>query len=125
MEHRNYGAVLEIAIAGQFIDVAQVRLVIGNDDIDQAKPTAASFRSRPRPAVDDLLNGRASSITELARDKCSAPYISRKINLAFLAPDILQSIIAGTQPRSLTQERLKKVCPLPISWREQHAVLLA
>jgi len=121
--------VLEIAIAGQFIRCGkQVRLVIGNDDIDQAKPDDRLIREvvRAQRWFDDLLNGRASSITELAkRDKCSAPYISRKINLAFLAPDILQSIIAGTQPRSLTQERLKKVCPLPISWQEQHAVLLA
>lgn len=121
--------VLELAIAGQFIRCGkQVRLVIDNDDNDQAKPDDRLIQEvvRAQRWFDDLMNGRASSITELARrDKCSAPYISRKINLAFLAPDILQSIIAGTQPRSLTQERLKKVCPLPISWKEQRAVLLA
>jgi hypothetical protein len=104
--------VLEIAIAGQFIRCGkQVRLVIGNDDIVQAKPDDRLIQEvvRAQRWFDDLLNGRASSITELAkRDKCSASYISRKINLAFLAPDILQSIIAGTQPRSLTQERLSE-----------------
>ena len=69
---------------------------------------------------------RAASIAELAkRENCSAPHISLKISLTFLAPDIVQSIIDGTQPRMLTLERLKKACLLPISWEEQRVILLA
>ena len=44
------------------------------------------------------------------------------ISLAFLAPDIVETIIDGMQPMSLTPEGLKKACPLPASWEEQHAV---
>ena len=47
------------------------------------------------------------------------------ISLAFLAPDIVETIIDGMQPMSLTPERLKKACPLPASWEEQRAFLLA
>jgi site-specific DNA recombinase len=52
-----------------------------------------------------------------------ASFVSRKISLSFLAPDIVQAILDGTQPTSLTPERLKKACPLPSDWREQRSLL--
>ena len=119
---------IEILVSGQFLRCGkQVRLVLGNDNNDQQKSDERLIREvvRARCWFDDLLNGCAGSISELAkRDKCSAPYISLKISPAFLAPDIVQSIIDGTQSRLLTPERLKKTCPLPISWEEQRAILL-
>ena len=120
---------VDLIVSGQFLRCGkQVRLVLGNDNNDQQKPDERLIQEivRARRWFDDLSNGRATSIAELAkREHCSAPYISLKISLAFLAPDIVQSIIDGTQPQALTPERLKKACPLPISWEEQRAILLA
>lgn len=107
---------------------ASLRLVLGNDAADQGKPDERLIQEvvRARRWIDDLANGRANSIAELAkRDGCTAPYISLEISLAFLAPNIVQSIIDGSQPRSLPLQKLKKACPLPISWDDQRAILLA
>ena len=120
---------VDLIVSGQFLRCGkQVRLVLGNDDTDHQIPDERLIQEvvRARRWFDDLSNGRATSIAELAkRENCSAPYISLKISLTFLAPDIVQSIIDGTQPRVLTPELLKKACPLPISWEEQRAILLA
>ena len=81
---------------------------------------------RARRWFDALSSGEVPTIATLARTEgVSASYISLKISLAFLAPDIVETIIDGMQPMSLTPERLKKACPLPASWEEQRAFLLA
>ena len=122
------GGTIDINVTGQFLRCGkQVRLVLGNDDIGQSEPDKKLIQEvlRARLWFQDLSTGRVASIAELARrDNFSAPYISLKISLAFLAPGILELIIDGTQPRSLTPEKLKKACPLPISWDEQRAILL-
>jgi hypothetical protein len=43
--------------------------------------------------------------------------------LAFLAPDIVAAILAGTQPVDLTTEALTKRIDLPVGWAEQRALL--
>jgi site-specific DNA recombinase len=122
-------ALAEIIVSGTFLRCGkQVRLVLGHDDPKQNNPNYRLVQEivRARRWFKDLSSGKANSIAELARrESCSAPYISRKISLAFLAPDIVQCIVDGTQPQTLTPERLKKACPLPISWEEQRAMLLA
>jgi hypothetical protein len=81
---------------------------------------------RARRWFDALSSGEVPTIATLARaEGVSASYISLKISLAFLAPDIVETIIDGMQPMSLTPEQLKKACPLPASWEEQRAFLLA
>jgi site-specific DNA recombinase len=118
----------EIIVSGAFLRCGkQVRLVLGQDDAKQNNPDDRLVQEivRARRWFEHLSSGKASSMAELARrESCSAPYISRKISLAFLAPDIVHRIVDGTQPQTLTPERLKKACPLPISWDEQRAILL-
>ena len=41
--------------------------------------------------------------------------------LAFLAPDIVEAILAGTQPVDLTAETLTRR-DLPLSWSEQKSL---
>lgn len=68
--------------------------------------------------------GSASSLCEIAtREGVSDRYVSHLMPLAFLAPDIVEAILAGTQPADLTTETLIKRTKLPLRWGEQRALL--
>ncbi|NKB48598.1 MAG: hypothetical protein GKS02_04440 [Alphaproteobacteria bacterium] len=45
------------------------------------------------------------------------------MQLAFLAPDITEAILAGRQPVELTAHRLKRIGALPLEWGHQRALL--
>jgi hypothetical protein len=46
------------------------------------------------------------------------PYLRRIASLAFLAPDIQESILTGRQPAGLSLKRLAEI-ELPLNWAEQ------
>jgi hypothetical protein len=70
--------------------------------------------------IDDLVAGRASSIRDLARRNGRDPgEVSRTLPLAFLAPDIIEAILAGRQPIELTPRKLKQIGTLPSGWDAQ------
>lgn len=117
---------VELTIAGQFLRCGkEVRLIIGNDDKANIDKRLLREIVQARKWFEDLSSGRASSIAELARKSgCNAAHVSRRISLVFLAPDITELIVSGTQPLTLTTERLKQACPLPVSWDDQRALLL-
>jgi site-specific DNA recombinase len=119
---------LEIVIASQLLRCGkQMRLVVNEtDDQPSLNPRLIGEVLRARRWFDALASGTAATIAAIAKTEgIAASYVSRKISLAFLAPDIVQSILDGIQPASLTPERLKKACPLPVSWEMQRALLLA
>lgn len=71
-----------------------------------------------------LVTGEATSALEIARrEKVTGSYVSRITNLGFLAPDILAAIAGGTQPVSLTANKLKAICNIPLGWPSQRQVL--
>jgi len=49
--------------------------------------------------------------------------VSRFLPLAFLAPDIVEAILAGRKPVELTFEKLKRLRNMPKSWEEQRQLL--
>lgn len=56
---------------------------------------------------------------ETARDR----YVTKLLPPACLAPEIVASILQGTQPVDLTAETLAKRVDLPLGWSEQKALL--
>lgn len=65
-----------------------------------------------------LDSGAFSTITDLAqRERIAAPFLTRTMRLAQLAPDLVEAILDGRQPRGLTLEALRE--PLPSDWSEQ------
>ena len=56
------------------------------------------------------------------QEKVDARYLQRALNLMFLAPDILTSILDGTQPDHLTMDSFKTI-NLPICWKAQRKLL--
>ena len=65
-----------------------------------------------------LDTGEFSTIADLAqRERIAAPFLTRTMRLAQLAPDLVEAILNGRQPRGLTLEALRE--PLPFDWSEQ------
>lgn len=74
---------------------------------------------------NELSSGTYDTMLELAEvEQCCPSLVSDRIRLAFLAPDIVEMILDGTQPHSMTCSSLMRACPLPLSWEEQRRVLL-
>ncbi len=62
-----------------------------------------------------LLGGRSQRLSGL--------YGSHILDLAFLAPDIMDAILTGTQPATLNAKALTLGPDLPLHWQRQAEVL--
>jgi site-specific DNA recombinase len=79
---------------------------------------------RARQWFEQVASGQAQSFAEIARaEGIGRRYVANLIPLAFLAPDIVASILSGTQPLELTTQELTKRTDLPLDWAEQRALL--
>ncbi len=104
----------------------EMRLVIDGPGPAAAKADPALLKAiaRARGWFDDLVAGRASSLSAIAiRDGITDRYVGHLLPLAFLAPGIVEAIAAGRHPIGLTAEALIKRIELPLAWDEQKAVL--
>jgi len=66
--------------------------------------------------------GEFATVAELAtREGIAVSYLTRVMRLTQLAPDILEAILDGRQPPSLSLEVLRD--QLPVEWQQQRAAL--
>ena len=73
---------------------------------------------RGREWAKQLLSAERKSAGELAREAgVTTSYFRRLVRYAFLAPDITEAILAGTQSARITVESLRKT--IPLDWAEQ------
>ena len=119
---------LDIVIPAQALRSGkQVKLVLGNVNTAQRRVDPALLRivSDAHRWFDGLRTGRFATIAEIARlEGQQVSHVSRTLPLAFLAPDIVEMIVAGRQLATLTPERLKeRKQPLPIEWEGQREAL--
>jgi hypothetical protein len=71
-----------------------------------------------------ITSGKAQSIKEIAEaEGLDQSHITRMINKAFLAPDIIRAILNGTQPAHFNLKYLKQFRVLPIDWNMQKSLL--
>jgi hypothetical protein len=71
-----------------------------------------------------LDDGVYASVSEIGdAENISKSYVSRILRLALLAPDLVETILAGNADPALMLERLER--PLPVSWEEQRAGALS
>ena len=69
-----------------------------------------------------IAKGKVAEIEEVAQMESLTPrYVRRILNLAFLAPDIVEAILRGDSPPTLMQQDLQK--GVPADWREQREAL--
>jgi site-specific DNA recombinase len=76
--------------------------------------------ARGRKWADDLPTGRVESIAAIAtREEVLPNFVRRLTRLAFLAPRIVEAIVAGQQPPELTAKALTERVELPLPWIDQ------
>lgn len=74
---------------------------------------------KSRQWTDMLINGEAGNVTDLAEKLGHKPsYVTRILSLNNLAPDIVESILAGTEPDGMSIAKLTAQ-PIPEDWNEQ------
>ena len=102
----------------------EMRLVIDDGSPSaQADPTLIKTIARARTWFEELASGRAASLIDIARrEGIDKGYISHSLKFAFLAPDIVEAIVAGKQPTELTTHALRST-DLPLAWPEQRRIL--
>ena len=77
------------------------------------KALARGFRWRKL-----LEAGHFATIQEIAKaENINPSYISRVLRLTLLVPEIVEAILAGTQPAGLTRAEVMK--PFPMEWQRQ------
>ena len=100
----------------------EMRLVIEGNRAPAPRADSALLKAvaRARQWSEDLLTGRAQSVAEIAqREGVGDRYVRRLMRLAFLAPEIVEAIVAGNQPPELTAEALAERIELPLLWTAQ------
>ncbi|MEX1036590.1 MAG: recombinase family protein [Sneathiella sp.] len=111
---------LKIAIKLQRRGVEAKLIIAGNTRARQPDPDLCRLIASGRYWFDQLASGEVKSVKEIAeREKVFDTEITRILPLAFLAPEIIEDILAGRQPEGLTVMGLKRINPLPTDWQVQ------
>ena len=103
----------------------QLKLTIEPNGYDNNTPDRSLLTAvvRARDWAARIMAG--TTMATLARqEQVTDSYISQLLPLAFLAPSLVEDIVAGKHPMNLTAERLIWKTQLPLSWND-HLALLA
>jgi DNA invertase Pin-like site-specific DNA recombinase len=96
------------------------------DPFAAAKPDARLIKLliRARRFNAALVRSEGVPFAALAeREGVSPSYFTRLVRLSYLAPDIIQAILDGRQPRNLTPDKLVAHSRLPLAWHDQRTAL--
>ncbi len=67
--------------------------------------------------------GAAKSVEWISRtEHVNASYLAKLLSLAYLAPDLTDEILRGTQPRQLMLKHIRQL-DIPLDWQAQDACL--
>ena len=104
----------------------ELRLILKGAAGDGANPdpnlikTLLDARRRHRSYTGET----EMTLTQIAtKDETDPSDVSRSVQLAFLAPDLVGAILDGRQPSELTATKLKRLDKLPLLWEDQRALL--
>ncbi len=102
----------------------EAKIVLPSGNVPNVDERLIDLVADARHWLQSLADGTASSIRQLASLMGrSENDITRFIQLAFLAPDIVEEILKGQHPVDLTAEKLKRLPSLPHDWVEQRRIL--
>jgi site-specific DNA recombinase len=104
----------------------ELQLIVGDHDSSASAVDLPLLKAvaRAHRWFDALSTGKAKSLAQIAtREGLGVRYVGRLIRLAFLAPDIVESIMRGRQPMNLTAEALTRRVEVPFEWCSQKQAL--
>jgi hypothetical protein len=104
----------------------EVRLVVpsGSETQMPKRPSLPLIKAVARAYrwPEMIMRGEFQSRQSVAQfEDVDQRYAGRILQFAFLAPDIVESILEGRQPADLTVQRL--LCGFPLNWAEQRKAL--
>jgi DNA invertase Pin-like site-specific DNA recombinase len=101
----------------------ETRLVLLAPQFEQKSardPALISLIARAYAWAQELMTDPAATVGRIAkRDKVTMPYVSRIVPLGFLAPDIFDALLSGTQRPEHTAKQLAMHLDVPFSWLAQ------
>ena len=103
-----------------------IRLILINGDQQQIykDKNLINYISQAYQWLNLITTGKVQSIKEIAiAENLDQSHVTRMINKAFLAPDIIRVIMNGTQPAHITLKYLKQFRTLPNDWNAQRSLL--
>jgi site-specific DNA recombinase len=97
----------------------QMKLTVaGSESKQEVSGSISSVIARARDWADRVTQG--SSPIEIAeQDRVTAAYVSHVLHLAYLAPSVVETILAGLQAVELTAGELIWRTELPLRWSDQ------
>ena len=98
-------------------------LVQGAQQQNDPDPTLLKLLARAHRLRDQLFADGGTIHALAEREQLNSSYATRVLRLAYLAPDIVSTILAGRQPTGLTAQRLVTNSRLPLSWAAQRQLL--
>jgi site-specific DNA recombinase len=104
----------------------ETKLVLGTQNARDVgrDETLISLIARPWNWQECMASEESASILAIAEQEGMDPSdVGRDLQLAFLAPDIVDAIVAGNQPVELTANRLRLIGALPLDWNRQRELL--
>ena len=123
------GKTMTVSIPMSFTVRGGRKLVVSPDGSDWRKPhhridnTMVKALARAFRWQRLLETGQYATIEEIAKaEKINTSYISRILRLTLLSPEIVEMILDGRQPTSMTLKSLKK--SFPVDWEAQREMLL-
>ena len=101
----------------------EMRLVVGPDPPEPSLTPILETVLRAHQWREGILAGEVPSRAMNAKTLgLNGEYLRRVLDCAFLAPDIVEAILHGQQPSTLTVKKLSRR-RLPLDWEEQRAQL--
>ena len=102
----------------------EIAIVIDGSGVPTGADTPLARLVAKAHALHQTIRNSGTPIDTLAqREGVGRTYLLRLLRLAYLAPDIVDAILAGREPQGLTVNRLMKQVQLPIGWAEQRKAL--
>ncbi len=100
------------------------KLVIGNNPPRDPDRYLIGTIAMAHRVLDQFVDDGTCSLRDLAQRNGMHPAdLGHLLPLAFLAPDIVEAILAGQQPADLTAKHLKRSWDLPMDWAGQRRFL--
>ncbi len=103
-----------------------MRLIITDDNKNQTfkDQRLIDHLSKAYQWLTLITSNKVQSIKEIAdAEGLDQSHVTRTINKAFLAPDIIRAILNGTQPAHLNLKYMKQFRVLPKDWNAQKSLL--